>query len=541
MPDSHLRLFWQRLRLTRHTGIGIGLVIAALLIIWQQVEVIVARNWVYHTFEVLENIQNQQSLILQLESALQNSSSALSQYQSLQSKILSQLNILKTLTKDNPNQQNKIKLLQTKTDNYFQELYELILKQQSLNQIKNSEILKDYRSNLKINDLNEQLKAIETHEKNLLNLRRATVNRRGNTVTATVIISLLLTGILSWQTYKERESQLVKENRLNKQLTLNEIEQDLNNHLLVCRTKEEAYEILRSFFQYLLPNCSGAIFEINNSRDQLQPTVVMGDFTLTEICTPKDCWALRQGQIRLGERKIFAIPCQLCKRIYTDSVPLETICAPLQAHEQTIGILHLTNTETIDRIFVSHLSNQIALPLAILHLQAELEHQTFRDSATGLWNRRFMDASVQRIFARAKRLSYNSQAQYLVGVIFCDVDNFKAYNTEFGHEAGDIVLRSVAKFLLESCREDDLPCRYGGEEFVLILPDTDLKGAQIKAERIREGVKRLPAPGHRTISLSLGVAIYPWHGATPEEVLKAANLAMLRAKAEGRDRTLTAA
>jgi diguanylate cyclase (GGDEF)-like protein len=472
-----------------------------------------------------------------LESALQNPSSVLSQYQSLQLNILSQLNLLLSLTKDNPTQQSKIKILQIKLDNYFQELDKLILKQQNSNETNNTQIINRYTSNFKIN---EQLKAIEEHEKNLLDIRRATAARQGNIVTATVIVSLLLAGILSWQTNKERERQLAKENRLNTQLRLNEIEQDLNNHLLACRSKEEAYEILHSFFQYLLPNSSGAICEINNSRDQLQPTVVMGDFDITEICTPKDCWALRQGQTRSGERKIFAIPCQLCKKIYSDGTPQTMICAPLQAHEQTIGILHLTDTETADRDFLTNLSRQIALPLAILHLQAELEHQTFRDSATGLWNRRFMDASVQRIFARAKRLSYDSESQYLVGVIFCDVDHFKTYNTEFGHEAGDMVLRSVAKFLIESCREDDLPCRYGGEEFVLILPDTDLKGTQIKAERIREGVKRLPAPGNRTISLSLGVAIYPWHGATPEEVLKAANLAMLRAKAEGRDRTLTA-
>lgn len=539
MPDSHLRRLWQRLRLTRHAGISLGLVIAALLIIWQQVEVIVARNLVNHTFEVLENIQNQQSLILQLKSELQNSTSALSQYQSLQLKILAQLNILKTLTQDNPNQQNNIKLLQSKIDNYFQELDNFILKLKNSKNTSNSKII-TYHSYPKPDKINEQLKAIEYYEKNLLNRRREEVNRRGNTVTATAIASLLFAGILSWQTGKERRRQLAKENRLNTQLAFNEIEQELNNHLLACRTKQEAYEILHSFFQSLFPTSSGAIFEINNSRDQLLPTVVIGDFSITELCTPKDCWALRQGQACLGERKIFAIPCQLCKKIYSNSTPPEMICTPLQAHEQTIGILHLTNTETIDRNFLKNLSYQIALPLAMLHLQAELEHQTFRDSATGLWNRRFMDVSIQRIFARAKRLSHESEAQYLVGLIFCDIDHFKAYNTEFGHETGDMVLRSVAKFLLESCREDDLSCRYGGEEFVLILPDTDLKGTQIKAEKIREGVKCLPTPGNRTISLSLGVAIYPSHGAMPEEVLKAANLAMLTAKAEGRDRTLTA-
>ncbi|NJO94082.1 MAG: GGDEF domain-containing protein, partial [Hydrococcus sp. RM1_1_31] len=349
---------------------------------------------------------------------------------------------------------------------------------------------------------------MEALEKKLLSQRRLKVDEWGNTRTLTVVGALLLAGIISWQTNREREQQSEKEKKLNNQLKFIEVEQDLSNHLLTCRTKEEAYEILHSFFQYLMPSCSGAIFEIDNSRDRLQPTVIMGEFAVIDAHTPKDCWAVRQGQMRSGERKILAVPCQICKKIYPDGVPQEMLCLPLQAHEQTIGILHLSNNQAIAREFLVSLTQQIALPLAVLHLQAELERQTFRDSSTGLWNRRFMDASVQRIFARAKRLSYETQTQYSVGVIFCDIDHFKAYNSEFGHEAGDLVLRAVAKFLMESCREDDLPCRYGGEEFVLILPDTSVEGAKVKAEKIREGVKKLPAPGNRTITVSLGVAVY---------------------------------
>jgi diguanylate cyclase (GGDEF)-like protein len=545
MKGITLKKSWRRSLLNSYTGISIGLIIAALLTIWQQTEVQKAREWVNHTFEVLNGIQNEQSLLLRLDFALQNyllenSDTTLAQYKSTQLSVLSELNNLKQLTIDNPIQQNNLKTLQSLIDSRFELVDNEIVQPAIAKKKNNSELLNNYRSKLDLSPLKEQLAKMEAIEKDLLTQRRLTVNEQGNAITLTVVGTLLLAGILTWQTNRERERQKEKEKNLNIQLQFIEVEQDLSNHLLTCRTKEEAYEILHSFFQYLMPSCSGAVFEINNSRDQIRPTVIMGDFAVIDSYTPKDCWALRQGQMRAGERKIIAVPCQICKKIYSDSVPSEMLCLPLQAHEQTIGILHISNNRAIERDFLVSLTQQIALPLAVLHLQAELERQTFRDSSTGLWNRRFMDASVQRIFARAKRLSYDAQTQYSVGVIFCDVDHFKAYNSEFGHEAGDLVLRAVAKFLIETCREDDLPCRYGGEEFVLILPDTHLEGAKIKAEKIREGVKKLPAPGNRTITLSLGVSVYPQHGITPDEVLKAANLAMLRAKTEGRDRTLLA-
>jgi diguanylate cyclase (GGDEF)-like protein len=531
--------------LNHYTGISIGLLLTAILTIWQQREIQKAREWVNHTFEVIEKIQNQQSSLLQLEFALQNyilkdSNASLVQYQTIKVNLFSELENLKKLTVDNPVQQKNITTLESFMQSRFQVIDKALAKPVFFNKKEDLQQLNEYYLKLDISKLNAQLTEMKSLEKDLLSQRRSEVDKRGNIVTLTVVGTLLLTGFLSWQINLKRKQQQKKENTLNHQLQSIEIEQDLSSHLLTCRSKEEAYEILSSFFQYLLPSSSGAVFEINNSRDQLQPTVIIGEFNSIDYYTPKDCWALRQGQIRSGGGKIFAVPCQLCKKIYSDGVPQEMLCLPLQAHEQTIGILHLINNNRIERDFLVSMARQIALPLAVLHLQIELERQTFRDSSTGLWNRRFMDASVQRIFARAKRLSYDSNVQYTVGVIFCDIDHFKAYNSEFGHEAGDLVLRTVAKFLMETCREDDLPCRYGGEEFVLILPDTPLEGAKTKAEKIREGVKKLSAPGNRTITLSLGIAVYPQHGIVSNEVLKAANLAMLKAKNEGRDRTVLA-
>ena len=448
MKSIYLKKYWQQYRkvLNTHVGVWLGLAFSALVVVWQQIEVRSARALVNQTFEVVDSIQNQQALVLRSQSnllkyLLWNDPSALNYYKSQQQSILSQLATLKELTADNPIQQNNLEKLQTIIEQHFQQQENLIEKQQTSNKKSNLDLLNEDRSVLDLDILKEQLAKIEAVEKDLLLNRRLELNRRAKTMTITVLSSLLLASLLYWLTSKERERQKDKERVLNKRLELIEIEQDLSNHLLTCRTKEEAQEILRSFFQYFLPESSGAIFEINNSRDQLQPTVIIRQFPEVDPCNPKECWALRKGQMLTGKRKAFAIPCQLCKNIYSEDPPQGMLCLPLQAHEQTIGILHLTDTKLVEPDSIINLAPQVALPLAVLHLQANLEYQTFKDSNTGLWNRRFMDVSIQRLFARAKRLGFNSENQYPVGVIFCDVDHFKIYNTEFGHDAGDIVLR----------------------------------------------------------------------------------------------------
>ena len=129
------------------------------------------------------------------------------------------------------------------------------------------------------------------------------------------------------------------------------------------------------------------------------------------------------------------------------------------------------------------------------------------------------------------------------GIIIIDIDRFKGFNDRFGHEAGDIVLREFSLFLRKNIREEDFACRYGGDEFVIILPETSLENARQRAEQLRAGVKHLNIHFREqtldTITLSLGVAVYPKHGMTAETLLRTADAALYRAKAEGRDRVVS--
>jgi diguanylate cyclase (GGDEF)-like protein len=173
-----------------------------------------------------------------------------------------------------------------------------------------------------------------------------------------------------------------------------------------------------------------------------------------------------------------------------------------------------------------------------LKLQEALRQQSTRDGLTGLFNRRYLEESLEREIHSAAR------ADQPVGVIMFDLDHFKRFNDDFGHEAGDCVLRELAAFLAKTVRAGDIPCRFGGEEFVLILPGATLEGAQTRAERLRTEVKKLSVvyqgKSLGTITISVGVSGAPFHGSSVKELIAAADGALYTAKKNGRDRVVLA-
>jgi diguanylate cyclase (GGDEF)-like protein len=125
-----------------------------------------------------------------------------------------------------------------------------------------------------------------------------------------------------------------------------------------------------------------------------------------------------------------------------------------------------------------------------------------------------------------------------------DVDHFKHFNDAYGHEAGDMVLRELGLFLSSQIRGEDIPCRYGGEEFILILPGAPLEVTKLRAEKLRAGIQQLSlvfkGQALGSITVSLGVAIYPAHGTSAESIIRAADTALYRAKKAGRNRIAVA-
>jgi len=182
----------------------------------------------------------------------------------------------------------------------------------------------------------------------------------------------------------------------------------------------------------------------------------------------------------------------------------------------------------------STLQSQI---LEIQSLQAKLREQAIRDSLTSLFNRRFLEETLDR------ELSAAARSRSLLTIILLDLDHFKEFNDQYGHEAGDTVLRVVGSLLRGNTRSSDVSCRYGGEEFIVVLPGANLELARERAEFLRFTFEQTEIAFSGKIlkaTLSAGVAAYPTHGSTREELIRAADSALYGAKRSGRNRVILA-
>ena len=166
-------------------------------------------------------------------------------------------------------------------------------------------------------------------------------------------------------------------------------------------------------------------------------------------------------------------------------------------------------------------------------LQAALQELAVRDSLTGLYNRRYLDETLEREVSRARREGIP------LSLVMLDIDYFKRVNDTYGHQVGDEVLRMLAATLSADVRAEDVACRYGGEEFLILLPNMPLETAMFRAEAWRAAVERLSISHGDfvlTFTISLGVSAYPDHGKTPDDLTRCADQALYKAKREGRNR-----
>ena len=309
--------------------------------------------------------------------------------------------------------------------------------------------------------------------------------------------------------------------------------------LQACLTVEEAYAAIAKLVQPLFPQISGGIFLLNSSKNLVESVANWGQRDLLliseEVFSPNECWALRRGRVHRVKHTRDGL---VCKHINHNSLSTESLCVPMMAQGEALGVLYLNSlelgqlTETKQQLAVM-VAEHIALSLANLKLRSKLQTQSIRDSLTGLFNRRYLEESLERELNRCQR------KQQALGIIMIDVDHFKRFNDTFGHEAGDAVLRELGQLLQRHIRGSDIACRYGGEELTLILPEASLDIAHKRAEQIREGAKHIQL-WHRhqpldPITLSLGVACFPEHGLTGESVMQAADAALYSAKKAGRD------
>lgn len=319
----------------------------------------------------------------------------------------------------------------------------------------------------------------------------------------------------------------------------------MSSFLQTCSTTEEACTAIARFGPQLFPQEAGTIFVLHASRNYLEPAATWGGARAdVDMFQPADCWALRRGRLHAVSEQDHAIVCAHVEHPGTQPSPYA--CAPMIAQGETLGLLHLqarpgedgltAPLSTAKEQLATAVAEQIALALSNLRLRETLRQQSVRDPLTGLYNRRFLEESLDRELVRLERKNLP------LGLIMIDVDHFKDFNDTFGHEAGDAVLRDLGGMLQRNVRASDIACRYGGEEFTIVLPEASLEIARQRAETLREAVRelRLVHDGKSlgAVTLSLGVAGFPEHGRRREHLLQIADAALYEAKNAGRNQVV---
>jgi diguanylate cyclase (GGDEF)-like protein len=265
---------------------------------------------------------------------------------------------------------------------------------------------------------------------------------------------------------------------------------------------------------------------------------------------PSECWALRRGCAHAlpGGSSVLR-----CGHLPAGGA---SVCIPLIANGTAIGTLAIQDREvfaaanepepssaeshtfTRRRDLIAAVGEHVALALANLDLREALRVQAVRDPLTGLYNRRYMQEFLDREAQRARRKNRP------LSVLALDLDNFKLFNDTYGHASGDHALSLVGEVLIHNVRSDDFACRYGGEEFVMILPECSLQQAVGRAEQIRIRLQQhhLAYQGIalKPITVSIGVAALDESTDRVENLLACADEALYQAKREGRDRVVAA-
>ena len=315
---------------------------------------------------------------------------------------------------------------------------------------------------------------------------------------------------------------------------------ELADMLRACHTTDEAYSVITRIAQQMFPALSGALYVITSSRNLVQMAASWGKSPCPERSFgPDECWSLRRGRMHWVEDIQSGL---LCKHLPSPP-PSAYLCVPMMAQSEALGFLYLGQegagriVEAQQRLAVA-MGEHIAMALSNLHLHETLRSQSIRDPMTGLFNRRFMEESLELELRRAAR------GQHTLGIIMVDLDRFRDFNQAYGREAGDAALRELGTLLQANVRKEDIACRFAGQRFAVILPQGALEVTCQRAAMLLEITRnlhvKLRSQAVGSIKVSLGVSVFPHHGRTVDSVLRAAEAALQRAKEAGGNQVVTA-
>ncbi|MBJ7521444.1 MAG: diguanylate cyclase [Solirubrobacteraceae bacterium] len=379
----------------------------------------------------------------------------------------------------------------------------------------------------------DQFRASNAQYQRLIDERREDRERRLAWLSAFIVLAMAVffagvgALILRRQRRDRRRARAVERVYVSRQ-------HDLGVGLQVARSDEEAHEVLRRHLELSVPGSDAVVLVRNNSANRLQPGTDLPPESPLEArlaeAEPRDCLAVRLASRRHHGDDVAdsVLECAVCGRLGA-----QADCSPLVVGGEVIGSVLVTHPETLtgreDRA-VEESVGQAAPVLANLRNLALAESRAATDGLTGLPNRRAFDEALKRMAAQAGRSATPLAA------IALDLDHFKSVNDTYGHDQGDEVLAAVGALLRDVIRASDFAARTGGEEFVVLAPDTGAEGGVALAETIRAAVRELSLPGLPPLTVSVGVAALPDDATTPSGLLRAADRLLYVAKDHGRDR-----
>ena len=323
---------------------------------------------------------------------------------------------------------------------------------------------------------------------------------------------------------------------------------DMGDAFQLANSEEEIISLVINFSRKIFPEDSVLLYVRPGKENFLQ---LAGNWNFQqnaeELINLDDCWAIRKSAPYFVLNPASEV---ICPHLKTSSLPNRPVaCLPLNSYGENLGLLivfccqegsgkeagpEVESLLTSKKQLLVTFSQRVAMALSNFRLRQKLQEQSIRDPLTGLYNRRYLEETLERELLRARR------AGHPVSVIMLDIDHFKKFNDTYGHEAGDFILQAVARTIQKSVRAEDIVCRYGGEEFTVILPGLELKKAVSRAELILDSVRHLEINYSgsllKNLTISAGVAAFPEHGESWPELLQAADAALLRAKSSGRQR-----
>jgi diguanylate cyclase (GGDEF)-like protein len=302
----------------------------------------------------------------------------------------------------------------------------------------------------------------------------------------------------------------------------------------IARTEDEAYSVLKRHLDTWLPGADAVVLNRNDSVDELEPRTPLPEGSPLRQTLPRaepdGCLAIRAHAVHTrdqGDEPL--LRCEVC-----GVLDGPTTCVPSLVGGEVIGAVLVDHTRPLRRDEQAELEESVSEAAPVIGNLRNLtiaEMRAVTDALTGLANNRAVQETAERMVAQASRT-----VSLLAAVLF-DLDHFKQINDTYGHEKGDEVLAAVGGALAHDVRDSDFVGRYGGEEFLALLPDTDQQGALVLAEKLRQAIASVRVPGlDGRLSASFGVAVLPDHAGEVSQLLRCADRALYVAKANGRDR-----